>query len=251
MRQKKDLTGVRMKKIFATLVGLVLATGISFAEDSAKNDSRFGAGVKAAFDYSMMYGFEEDIDGTDGNPSGFGFDAGLMFRLNLAKGLYFAPEVNFAYTSTNHKFLKKERSYTSMDLEIPLMFRASFAFLEKLYITAGPQIVLNLSNESDIPPMADGSTLLGGMANGAMSALGYTEHTEQGFFNFGIAAGLGYNIVGGLNIDARFYMGFMELFPDTKAIGYDDVEPGDAFTYINMHGAKMMKFKVGVSYWFM
>lgn len=240
-----------MKKIFATLVGLVLATGISFAEDSAKNDSRFGAGVKAAFDYGMMYGFEEENDGTDENPSGFGFDAGLMFRLNLAKGLYFAPEVNFAYTSTSHKFLKKERSYTSMDLEIPLMFRASFVFLEKLYVTAGPQIVLNLKNDSDIPPMADGSTLLGGMANGAMSALGYTEHTEQGFFNFGIAAGLGYNIVGGLNVDARFYMGFMELFPDTKAIGYDDVKPGDAFTYINMHGAKMMKFKVGVSYWFM
>lgn len=240
-----------MKKIFAALVGLFLATGISFADDSAKNDSRFGAGVKATFDYGMMYGFEEDNDGTDENPSGFGFDAGLMFRLNLAKGLYFAPEVNFAYTSTSHKFLKKERSYTSMDLEIPLMFRASFVFLEKLYVTAGPQIVLNLKNDSDIPPMADGSTLLGGMANGAMSALGYTEHTEQGFFNFGIAAGLGYNIVGGLNVDARFYMGFMELFPDTKAIGYDDVKPGDAFTYINMHGAKMMKFKVGVSYWFM
>lgn len=240
-----------MKKIFAALVGLVLATGISFADDSAKNDSRFGAGVKATFDYDKMYGFEEENDGTDENPSGFGFDAGLMFRLNLAKGLYFAPEVNFAYTSTSHKFLKKERSYTSMDLEIPLMFRASFVFLEKLYVTAGPQIVLNLKNDSDIPPMADGSTLLGGMANGAMSALGYTEHTEQGFFNFGIAAGLGYNIVGGLNVDARFYMGFMELFPDTKAIGYDDVEPGDAFTYINMHGAKMMKFKVGVSYWFM
>ena len=111
-----------MKKIFAALVGLVLATGISFADDSAKKDSRFGAGVKATFDYGMMYGFEEENDGTDENPSGFGFDAGLMFRLNLAKGLYFAPEVNFAYTNTSHKFLKKERSYTSMDLEIPLMF---------------------------------------------------------------------------------------------------------------------------------
>lgn len=238
-----------MKKIITTLACLLMATTISFAAE--KSDSKFGAGVKATFNYGMMYGFEEDNDGTDGDPSGFGFDAGLMFRLNLAKGLYFAPEVNFAYTSTSHKFLKKERSYTSMDLEIPLMFRASFVFLEKLYVTAGPQIVLNLKNDSDIPPMADGSTLLGGMANGAMSALGYTEHTEQGFFNFGIAAGLGYNIVGGLNVDARFYMGFMELFPDTKAIGYDDVKPGDAFTYINMHGAKMMKFKVGVSYWFM
>lgn len=239
-----------MKKIFAALVGLVLATGISFADDSAKNDSRFGAGVKATFDYNMMYGFEEDNDGTDGNPSGFGFDAGLMFRLNLAKGLYFAPEVNFAYTSTSHKFLKKERSYTSMDLEIPLMFRAVLLFMDKIYITAGPQIVLNLSNESDIPPMADGNTLLGGIANGAMSALGYTEHTEQGFFNVGLAAGLGFNIVGGLNVDARFYMGFMELFPDTKTIG-EDIEPEEPFTYINMHGAKMMKFKVGVSYWFM
>lgn len=237
-----------MKKIITTLACLLMATTVSFAAE--KSDSKFGAGVKATFDYNMMYGFEEDNDGTDGDPSGFGFDAGLMFRLNLAKGLYFAPEVNFAYTSTSHKYIKKERSYTAMDLEIPLMFRASFVFLEKLYVTAGPQIVLNLKNDSEIPPMADGSSLLGGIVNGAISALGYAEHTEQGFFNFGIAAGLGYNIVGGLNVDARFYMGFMELFPDTKTIG-EDIDAGDPYTYINMHGAKMMKFKVGISYWFM
>lgn len=236
-----------MKKIFAIVASILLASTISFAKD----DSRFGFGVKGAFDYGMMYGFEEEVDDMDKTPSGFGFEAGAIFRINLAKGLHFAPEVNFSYISTSHNVLKKERTYSAWDLEIPLMFRAELAFLNKLYITAGPQIILNLQNSSEIPPLVDGTGIISNL-NTIINKLGYSESTEQGFFNFGIAAGLGYNIIGGLCIDARFYIGFMELFPETKALGVDDdIESGDAFTFINMHGAKMMKFKVGISYWFM
>lgn len=230
-----------MKKIFATLACILLATSFSFATD----DSKWSAGVKAAFDYGRMYGFEDPDDNMSGSPAGIGFDAGIMLRMGLVKGVYFVPEVNFAYISTSHKVLKKERSYTSMDLEIPLMLRA--VFFDKFYATAGVQVVLNLMNDSDIPPMADKSTFGGAIINAAAGALGLEERTEQGFFNIGLAAGLGYNIVGGLNIDAKFYMGFMELFPDVTTPGDDDL--GDPYTFISMHGAKMMKFSLGVSYW--
>ena len=137
-----------MKKIFAALVGLVLATGISFADDSAKNDSRFGAGVKAAFNYGMMYGMEEDGE-VESSPSGIGFEAGLMLRIKMIPNLYFAPEFNYNLISTSHTVYKEERTYTASDLEIPLLFRGVVA--DKFYFTAGPQVVLTLSSSAKIP----------------------------------------------------------------------------------------------------
>ena len=47
-------------------------------------------------------------------------------------------------------------------------------------------------------------------------------------------------------------MGLTELYPDVKSM--DDFNDGDVaegdFYMINMSGARMMKFKVGISYWF-
>ncbi len=224
-----------MKKIFAALVGLLLATGVSFANDSAKDGSHFGFGAKVAFNYGMMYGMEEDGE-VESSPSGIGFEAGLMLRIKMIPNLYFAPEFNYNLINTSHKVYKKERSYTASDLEIPLLFRGVVA--DKFYFTAGPQIVLTLNSSADIPAATDNSGL-----NIDLSK--HTESTEQNFFTFGIAAGAGYNIIGGLNVDLRVYMGLMDVFAEP------DEDDASAWNMIDMAGTKMMKFKVGVSYWFM
>lgn len=228
-----------MKKIITTIACLLLASTFSFAKD----ESRFGAGVKAAFDYGRMYGFEDEDDDMEGVPQGIGYEAGLMLRVKLIPNLFFSTEVNYNYIKTSHKAYDKERSYTASDLEIPLLLRGVIA--DKFYFTAGPQINLNLSNDSDIPVFNKNSLGI---------QIADIESTEQAFFTVGLSAGAGYNIIGGLNVDLRFFMGFMELFPDVmtpleyaQSSNKDDAH----VTMISMHGAKMMKFKVGVSYWFM
>ena len=73
----------------------------------------------------------------------------------------------------------------------------------------------------------------------------HTETVEQNFFTFGIAAGAGHNIIGGLNVVLRVYMGLMDVFAEP------DEDDASAWNMIDMAGTKMMKFKVGVSYWFL
>jgi hypothetical protein len=186
----------------------------------------------------MMYGFKNEDDDVDGSPTGIGFEGGLMGRIQLVSNLHFAPEANIAFVRTEHEYLHQKRTYTSIDLEIPLLMRG--IVLDKFYVTGGPQLNLNLSNDFDY--------------DNKEAAEGYEEKIDEAKFTFGLAVGAGFNIIEGLFIDVRFYMGLMDLYPDVKSISdYEDgeiVNEGDDFSYISMKGAKMMKIKAGLSYWF-
>ena len=207
-------------------------------EHPANNEQKFGIGLRAAFDYGMMYGFKNEDDDVDGSPTGIGFEGGLMGRIQLVSNLHFAPEVNIAFVRTEHEYLHQKRTYTSIDLEIPLLMRG--IVLDKFYVTGGPQLNLNLSNDFDY--------------DNKDATEGYEEKIDEAKFTFGLAVGAGFNIIEGLFIDVRFYMGLMDLYPDVKSISdYEDgeiVSEGDDFSYISMKGAKMMKIKAGLSYWF-
>ncbi len=207
-------------------------------ERPANNEQKFGIGLRAAFDYGMMYGFKNEDDDVDGSPTGIGFEGGLMGRIQLVSNLHFAPEVNIAFVRTEHEYLHQKRTYTSIDLEIPLLMRG--IVLDKFYVTGGPQLNLNLSNDFDY--------------DNKDATEGYEEKIDEAKFTFGLAVGAGFNIIEGLFIDVRFYMGLMDLYPDVKSISdYEDgeiVNEGDDFSYISMKGAKMMKIKAGLSYWF-
>ena len=222
------------------------------AEEQADNNSKpkraerstFGFGVRGAFNYARMYGFKEDPENDsdiDGVPTGIGFDAGLMFRIQMIPNLHFTPEVNFAYSSTSHSYLDKDRHYISTDIEIPLIIRGVVG--DMFYVGAGPQINFNISNEADI----DATENQWGITEDK-------ENVESAKFSFGLTAGAGINVVEGLFVDLRFYLGVTELFPDVKSLDEyeagEKVQEGDNFSFISMKGAKMMKFKVGMSYWF-
>ena len=214
------------------------------AEDPIQSraaESRIGFGIRGAFDYGMMYGFSEEDDDIDQTPRGVGFEGGLMLKIMMINNLFFAPEFNIAYILTSHTYLKEyDRTYHSLDLEIPLLIRGVVA--DKFYITAGPQANLSLSSGADIDPIE----------NKVLDIRATTkEKVEQTGFTFGLAAGAGFNIVKGLFVDLRYYMGLMELFPDVKTL--DDIEnfEDEDFSIVSMKGAKMMKFKVGLSYLFM
>ena len=211
--------------------------------------NKTGFGLRLAFDYGRMFGFKDDLDNDSdisGTPSGFGFEGGLMVRVQMIPNLFFAPEINVAYISTNHEYMDHERKYTTTDLEIPLMLRGVIA--DKFYVSGGAQINLTINSKSEIDPIVN---VLGGGVNIKTET---TEKVEQATFGLGIVAGAGYNIVAGLFVDLRFYMGLSELYPDVKSL--DDYADGDTaeegeYSLVNMSGARMMKFKAGISYWFM
>jgi hypothetical protein len=187
-----------------------------------------------------MFGFKEDLDNDSdisGNPSGIGYEGGIMGRIQMIPNLYFTPEVNFAYISTEHEYMSRKRKYNSMDLEIPLLMRGIIA--DRFYITGGAQFNLTLKSEAKIDPVENATLNIKVTSN---------EKIEQSSFAFGIVAGAGINIVAGLFLDLRYYMGITELYPDVKTL--DDLEfaTGD-YSLVDMSGARMMKFKVGISYW--
>jgi hypothetical protein len=216
-----------------------------YAQEAPRQEGPFfGFGLKVAFDYGRMYGFKEDQDNDSdisGNPSGMGFEAGIMFRIRMIPNLYFAPEVNFAYMSTEHEYLKHKREYKSIDMELPLLMRGTIA--DRFYITGGPQLNFALSSNADIEAVENSIP-------GLDIRIASTEKIEQASFSFGIAAGFGINVVEGLFIDLRYYMGITELYPDVKTLDDLDTAEGD-FSLVDMSGARMMKFKVGISYWFL
>lgn len=207
-------------------------------ERPAQNERMMSFGIRAAFDYAMMYGFEEEDDNMDGTPQGIGFEVGATVRIAMIPNLFFTPEINFAYTNTSHDYLNRNRDYTSMELEVPLLIRGVIA--EKFYVTAGPQLNICLSSDfSQDEIKLDYGTFP------------WEEKIEQGAFTFGLAAGAGYNVVAGLFVDLRFYMGLMDLFPDVSSPDdIDNMNDADLFSSVDLSGAKMMKFKVGLSYFF-
>ncbi|WP_163437688.1 porin family protein [Fibrobacter succinogenes] len=211
-----------------------------YAPANANNTPFFGFGVKFAFNYGRMFGFKEDLDNDsdiDGTPSGIGFDGGIMFRIQMIPNLYFTPEVNIAHITTEHEFMHLKRKYVSTDLELPLLMRGVIA--NRFYVTGGAQFNFTLSSKAKIDAVENATLDIPVKSN---------EKVEQATFGFGIVAGAGVNIVAGLFFDFRFYMGITELYPDVKTL--DDLEfaTGD-YSLVDMSGARMMKFKVGLSYW--
>lgn len=209
-------------------------------EPAPRQINPFGFGFRFAFNYGRMFGFKEDLDNDsdiDGTPSGIGFDGGLMFRIQMIPNLYFTPEVNIAHITTEHEFMRHKRKYSTTDLELPLLMRGVIA--NRFYVTGGAQFNFTLSSKAKIDAVENATLDITVASN---------EKVEQATFGFGIVAGAGINIVAGLFFDFRFYMGITELYPDVKTL--DDLEfaTGD-YSLVDMSGARMMKFKVGLSYW--
>lgn len=211
-----------------------------YAPANTNNTPFLGFGVKFAFNYGRMFGFKEDLENDsdiDGTPSGIGFDGGIMFRIQMIPNLYFTPEVNIAHITTEHEFMHHKRKYVSTDLELPLLMRGVIA--NRFYVTGGAQFNFTLSSKAKIDAVENATLDITVASN---------EKVEQATFGFGIVAGAGINIVAGLFFDFHFYMGITELYPDVKTL--DDLEfaTGD-YSLVDMSGARMMKFKVGLSYW--
>ena len=201
-------------------------------------NGKTGFGIHGDFNYSTLTGLAQDWnmgDETDA-PAGFGFDVGLRGRIPLVDYLQFVPEVNFHYAQLVQEDETAERKFTQMDLEIPLMMRATV--LDMLYITAGVQITLNLS--SDVKFEEEDVEIGGGLGTLDMS---FKEDIEQKGFGFGIVFGAGFFIMERLSIDAALVLGLTDV--------YENKEDDEDAIFIKMDGGKQMTFKAGLGFWFM
>lgn len=201
-------------------------------------NSKMGVGAHIDFNYSFLNGLAQDWnmgDETDA-PAGFGFDAGIRGRIPLVEYLQFVPEINFHYAQLVQEDETAERKFTQVDLEIPLMMRATV--LDMLYITAGVQITLNLS--SDVKFEEEDVEIGGGLGTMDMS---FEEDIEQKGFGFGIVFGAGFFIMERLSIDAALVLGLTDV--------YENKEEDEDAIFIKMDGGKQMTFKAGLGFWFM
>lgn len=202
-------------------------------------NSKMGVGAHIDFNYSFLNGLAQDWnmgDETDA-PAGFGFDAGIRGRIPMVDYLQFVPELNFHYAQLVQEDETAERKFTQVDLEIPLMMRATV--LDMLYITAGVQITLNLSSDVRFEEEDVG---FGGDVKGTID-FSFEEDIEQKSFGFGIVFGAGFFIMERLSIDAALVLGLTDV--------YENKEDDEDAIFIKMDGGKQMTFKVGVGYWFM
>ena len=201
-------------------------------------NGKTGVGIHGDFGYSFLNGLAQDWnmgDETDA-PAGFGFDIGIRGRIPLVDYLQFVPEVNFHYAQLVQEDETAERKFTQMDLEIPLMMRATV--LDMLYITAGVQITLNLS--SDVKFEEEDVEIGGGLGKLNMS---FEEDIEHKGFGFGIVFGAGFFIMERLSIDAALVLDLTDA--------YENKEDDEDAIFIKMDGGKQMTFKAGLGFWFM
>ncbi len=201
-------------------------------------NGKAGFGIHGDFNYSALTGLAQDWnmgDETDA-PAGIGFDVGLRGRLPLVDYLQFVPEINFHYALLIQEDETAERKFTQMDLEIPLMMRATV--LDMLYITAGVQLTLNLS--SDVKLDEADVEIGGGLGTINFS---YEEEIEQKGFGFGIVFGAGFFIMERLSIDAALVLGLTDV--------YENKEEDESRILVKMDGGKQMTFKAGLGIWFM
>ncbi len=201
-------------------------------------NGKAGFGIHGDFNYSALTGLAQDWnmgDETDA-PAGIGFDVGLRGRLPLVDYLQFVPEINFHYALLIQEDETAERKFTQMDLEIPLMMRATV--LDMLYITAGVQLTLNLS--SDVKLDEADVEIGGGLGTINFS---YEEEIEQKGFGFGIVFGAGFFIMERLSIDAALVLGLTDV--------YENKEEDESRILVKMDGGKQVTFKAGLGIWFM
>lgn len=202
----------------------------------------FGFGIHGAFDYSNLYGLAQDWDlGEDEDaPAGIGFEVGIAFRIPMLPIIQFTPEIAYRMSKLKQEDEAYNRNFRQQDLIMPLYVRVMP--LDWLYLGAGVQLGLNLTNKASI----DGEVDLGGGLGKTQHSI--TENINQSSFNFGLLFAVGGYIVKGLSVDFRLYMGLNDMYPDFKS---DDEDNTEYSKLINLYGAKLMSYKFGIGYWFM
>lgn len=153
---------------------LLLSAFILLGTITTINAQSFG--IKAGVNFANLSG--DDADGFDGLTS---FHVGAVAELKVFENLSLQPELLF---STQGATINDDE-YKLNYLALPVM--AKFYLNDKLSVLAGPTFGVLVSETDDVNP------------------------NDTNTFDFGLAGGLEYKIVGGLFAHARYGVGLSEI----------------------------------------
>lgn len=157
----------------------------------------FGQGIRYGFklglNVSQISSFSSDIANLDGNAiispsssfdeSRFGFAASFIAEIPINDKLSFQPEFGYATQGNKAESVRYE------NLILPLALKIN---LNNFFINVGPQASLKISDSDQ------------------------SENFES--FDFSGFGGIGYKITGNIFVEARYTIGFSEIFNDNSIV---------------------------------
>ncbi|MBF0694427.1 MAG: PorT family protein [Flavobacterium sp.] len=143
----------------------------SFGFASAQGSEEVKFGVKAGVQFTTLTGDVEDVDGATG------FYVGGLVDLPISGNFHIQPELLYSQEGADE--------FSVSYLRIPVL--AKYYIMEGLSLQAGPQVGFKVGSEDDF----------------------VDEATKS--IDFGLAAGLGYELAGGLMFDLRYNLGLSSI----------------------------------------
>lgn len=191
-----------MKKVFFALAAVLMLSLTSQAQ------VKFGA--KAGMNLSR---FTENFENM--KP---GFHAGVYAQINIAPMFSIQPEVLYSMQGATEETntilgqtITAKGSVTSHNVIVPVMLQ--FTPIKSLTIEAGPQFGFNLgmSLYSEV-------TMFGIIDDSFEEQVEFGEEDYK-MFDFGLAAGLKYNVTSNINVYARYVFGLTPVFEYAEDYG--------------------------------
>jgi len=179
-----------MKKIFLSLAVVVLG----LTQVSAQS---FSGGVKA--DANMSNFILSDFNLTESN-MGFGASLGGFLKYEVAEHFAIQPELLFHYKTSTTEILNFDNDFRYFGAEIPVYALGQWsAGSGKCYIGVGPYIGLGFSakydnTDTDLYEKND-----------------ITDESSLRRFDFGFGAMLGYEFDNGIQINAAYKIGVIDV----------------------------------------
>jgi len=207
-----------MKRILLSAIAIV-ALGTTAAQAQ-----EIGIGAKAGVNFANFGGDIEDASGRTG------FHVGVVGTFKLSETFAIQPEIVFSQqgsqTEQVNMFMEdgvamtqnREDKQTLNYINVPIV--AKYYITEGLSLHAGPQVGFLISAKSKFDTT---NTATAGGSSISTSASG-EEDNKEGFetIDFGVVAGIGYELPMGLSFEARYNVGLSNVYKDSE--GLDDMD---------------------------
>ena len=189
-----------MKKIFITLMCIIIATGSAMAQ------KKFTFGPKVGVDYTHFWGKGISHDGR------LNYQAGAFVEYRFSDKLSIAPEVVFAAQGSKYETtidfpdimwpVEVDAVNNLNYINVPIMLK--FYVFQAISIDLGPQIGFNVHSDYTVK------------SKEKYDGLNYEGHWwDSRFFNtidFGVGLGLTYNIASDVFVQGRYTLGLTNVF---------------------------------------
>ena len=206
-----------LKKI---ILAAAVAVSAVFAQSSVN------VGGHAAIGMGSIWG-----ENTENANWGFGFNAGVVAKMDLNSTVAFVPGVQVDYRGISNDQGSVTQTLAFTYIELPLLLRINAT--PSFAIDVGPSLAFNV-----------GASIKYSDNENSVSVDIPSKYVNS--FEFGLIAGVSIAVTPKFDINVRAALGLTDMM-DMKKMIVDE----DDYGYVPEFGFKNMRFKVGATYWFM